>query len=294
MAIELVRPGLEDADVLGEICYRAFGEIFARFGLESDFPDVARAQGLVRMFCGRPDFYAVAAKVDGALVGSNFMQLSDPVAGVGPITVSPNAQAKGIGRALMINVIEYALEHHGPQVRLVQEATNVASLSLYTSLGFDVVEPLAMVTVPAAREKDPTVRPATRADLDRLDQLCRRVYRVSRRNELAGLITHGAEHALPVYLREREGRIRAYGVPGFLGHGAGETNEDLLATLQQAQAGRTGGPPTGMRSILCPSRNAELYRAILQAGGRTVRCLHLMALGPYEAPSGAWYPSITY
>jgi len=99
---------------------------------------------------------------------------------------------------------------------------------------------------------------------------------------------------MPVYLREREGRVIAYAIPGFLGHGVAETNEDLLATLQAAHAQRPGNLATAMASILCPSRNGALFRALLKAGGRTVRCLHLMALGPYEEPLGVWYPSIAY
>jgi GNAT superfamily N-acetyltransferase len=236
----------------------------------------------------------VAAKVDGKLVGSNFLQLSDAVAGVGPITVCPTTQAKGIGRTLMQDVIKHAVTQHGPQVRLVQDAVNTTSLSLYTSLGFEVKEPLAMVTVPPEQAKDETVRLARMEDLDHLDELCRRVYLVSRRNEVAGLIAHGAEHGMPVYLRKREARVVAYAIPGFLGHGVGETNEDLMATVRQAMGRRGGRLSRSMEAILCPSRNGELYRAILTAGGKTVRCLHLMAMGPYETPIGAWYPSIAY
>jgi GNAT superfamily N-acetyltransferase len=292
MTIELVHPTSDDADALGEICYRAFAEIFGRHGLASDFPDVKAAQGIVRMFIGRPDFYGVAAKVDGRWAGSNFLDLCGPAASVGPITVSPDIQTHGVGRALMADVIQHALKHHGPMVRLVQDAVNTTSLSLYTSLGFAVVEPLAMVTVPPAQGADDSVRPATLADLDQLDELCQRIYRVSRRNQLAGHIA--AAHGSPVFVREREGKLRAYAIPSFLGHGVGETNEDLLITLRQAHAGQPQGLGTSMQSILCPSRNAELYRAILKAGGRTVRCLHLMAMGPYESPEGAWYSSIGY
>lgn len=294
MLTELIEPTLEDAQILGEICYQAFGQFFARLGLESDFPDVAMAQGLMRMLLARPDVYAIAARVDGKLVGSNFVQLSDPVAGIAPITVSPATQAQGIGRSLMKDVIDYSLHHHGPLVRLVQDATNPTSLSLYTSLGFDVREPLAMVTVPPALSDDPTVRPATPHDLHQLDALCKRIYRVSRRNELAGLIAHGADNSMPVFVRQRQGAIRAYAIPSFLGHGVAETNEDLLATLQVAQSQRSGKMGTAMWSFLCPSRNGDLYRRVLKAGGRTVRCMHLMTMGPYEEPAGPCYPSVAY
>lgn len=45
----------------------------------------------------------------GQIIGSNFLLHADEVAGVGPITVDPHLQARGIGRSLMewaVNIAE--------------------------------------------------------------------------------------------------------------------------------------------------------------------------------------------
>ena len=76
-------------------------------------------------------------------------------------------------------------------VRLVQESFNMASLSLYTSIGFTVVEPLVLMeTIPADRA-DASVRPLVAGDLAECDALCKRILKVSRKNELAVMIEHG-------------------------------------------------------------------------------------------------------
>lgn len=289
MALELVRPTPEHVPALSEILFRAFKDLFDRHGLPLDIPSVEFAAMAMNMFITRPDFYGVAARVDGEIVGSNFTSLTDAVAGVGPITVKTGLQSKGVGRALMQNVVDYALAHHGPQVRLVQDAINMVSLSLYTSIGFDVREPLVLLTMPRGNG-DASVRRVTPNDLDACDELCRRIYKVSRKNELAGCVAHGEAMALIPFLRERSGRIVGCVVPGFFGFGVAETNDDLLAILTTA----VPQLPPGNPNFLCPSRNADLYRRCLKSGSRAIRALHLMSIGPYGSPDGAWFPSITY
>ncbi|MFL5665354.1 MAG: GNAT family N-acetyltransferase [Ktedonobacteraceae bacterium] len=78
--------------------------------------------------------------------------MMDAVAGVGPITVDLAFQGKGIGRALMTEVIKYARRNHIKSLRLQQDAFNVASLSLYASLGFEVKESVAVMQATPAPE----------------------------------------------------------------------------------------------------------------------------------------------
>ncbi len=290
MPIHLRPPTPADAPALGEIVFTAFRDVFIRHGLEPDFPDAATGIGMMTAFVGRPDVYGVVAEQDGKIVGSNFAQLTDPVAGVGPITVDPHAQAGGVGRLLMKTVVDHCLQHHGPQVRLVQDAINMVSLSLYTSLGFAVREPLVLMQVKPATEVNSSVRPATVADIDACSHLCERTHRVSRRGELAGAIAHGAAFGMTPFVRERAGRIVGYVIPTFLGHGAAEGVDDILAIL--TQVARRFGPFSGR--FLCPSRNHELFKAALAAGCRGIRACHMMSIGPYEEPQGTWFGSIAY
>lgn len=290
MSLELFRPSSGDIPRLADIFFRAFKELLDRHQLPLDIPSVEIAAGAMDSFVNRPDFYGVGARVDGQVVGSNFANYSDAVAGVGPITVEPALQAKGIGRALMKHVVDHALANHGPQVRLVQDAINMVSLSLYTSLGYDVQEPLVLLTFAPAAQADPAVRPVTPDDVDACGALIERIYTVTRTNELRAALAHGKAHGMVPFLRERGGRVVACAIPGFFGFGVAETNDDLCAVLT---SGARDLPPF-MARFLCPSRNGDLYRQMLRAGARAQRALHLMSIGPYETPRGAWFPSIAY
>lgn len=288
MGLELVRVTPEMTPVLGRIFYEAFSKFHAGHNVPGDLPNQDMATGALAMFTSRPDFYGVAAILDGQIVGSNFYSSTDAVAAVGPITVDPSLQANGIGRSLMQHVVDHARKHHGPQVRLVQDAVNTTSFSLYASIGFDAKEPLVLMDQKPANVPDDSVRPTGREDIDACDGLCQRVYRVSRRNELVAAIMHGKDMGMVPHVRERGGRIVASVVPGFFGFGVAESNEDLLSTVATAVR---GAPPIVLRWLV-PARNTELYRMALKSGARAVRMCNLMAMGPYEEPAGSWFPSI--
>ncbi len=271
-------------DELGRICYEAFKDIADSHGFPPDFPTVQIARRVIAMMISRPDVYGVAAIVDDQLAGSNFLSLSDPVAGVGPITVDHAFQGGGIGRALMSDVIRYAREHGIEMVRLVQDAYNTRSISLYASLGFDTRHPLALMRPSAPSSIDSTVRDATESDLDAIEILCKRIYKVTRRGEVAAAIRSN----FPTVVRVRDGRIRAYLIPGVFGHGVGESEDDMTAL---AQEGTRRSPEV---LVFAPLDEADLFRRFLAAGFRTVKMMNLMTMGPYEAPDRVWMPSVLY
>ena len=43
------------------------------------------------------------------VVGSNFLDARSLIGGIGPITIDPSVQNKGIGRQLMQTIMEYGL-----------------------------------------------------------------------------------------------------------------------------------------------------------------------------------------
>jgi hypothetical protein len=85
------------------------------------------------------------AELNGRVVGSNVLWENGKIAGVGPITVDPDAQGESIGRRLMEDVLRRAKESGFEGIRLVQTPFNNRSMSLYSKLGFDVKEPLALM-----------------------------------------------------------------------------------------------------------------------------------------------------
>src|SRR5215213_7304728 len=143
--VPLLRPGrAEDAEILGNICFEAFNAISKEHNFPPDFPSAEVSTGLISMLLSRPEVYSVVAEdANGKVVGSNFLWESDTVAGVGPITVDVKVQNSSYGRALMEDVIRRSDEQGHPSVRLVQAAFHNRSLSLYTKLGFNTVEPLS-------------------------------------------------------------------------------------------------------------------------------------------------------
>ncbi len=247
------------------------------------------AIALISSVFSHPGFYCVVAETGGRIAGSNCLDERGPIAGVGPVTVDPNAQNRGVGRKLMEAVLSRARERNvsgvGAGVRLVQAAFHNRSLSLYTTLGFDIREPLSVMQGSAIRKNMEacTVRPASASDLEPCNRLCLNVHGHDRGGELADAIRHGS-----AVVTERQGRITAYATSlAFFGHALGETNLDIEALIAAAEGFQGPG-------ILVPSRNAELLRWCLENGLRVVEPMTLMTIGLYNEPNGAWLPSILF
>ncbi|MGA3067143.1 MAG: GNAT family N-acetyltransferase [Tepidisphaeraceae bacterium] len=293
MSLQIVRATPDQVPELSRIIFEAFRGIHQRHNFPLDVPSLELGTLMAGMLTGRPDFYGVTAIQDGKIVGSNFVQISDEVAGIGPITVDPICQSRGVGRALMQNIVDWALKNHGPMVRLMQDGFNMASLSLYTSMGFAVVEPIALMELEPAERVDASVRPLTCDDLPACDALCRRVIKVSRKNELRFFIEHGSDMGFVPHGRFKAGQLAAYVVPGFLGHAVAESTDDFLVAITQAAR----NAPAPARKVFLPVRNNDLFRQALKRQMRVVKLMSLMALGPYEDPmlpstGAAWSPSI--
>jgi hypothetical protein len=184
----------------------------------------------------------------------------------------------------MQDVIEYAQRNNIEQVRLMQDSFNVASLSLYASLGFDVKAPVAFMQAAPLAEADNSVRSIAEPDLPAIEELSERIYKNSRRNEVAAAGPYG----FAALLKERQGRITGYLLPGIFGHGVAETEEDALALIGEA-ARRL--PPEVAR-FFCPLTESSFYRKALQAGCRVIKVMNYMTLGPYEQPDEVWMPSV--
>lgn len=287
MAIQLRPPAADDVDAVARIIIEAFNGIADRHHMPRDFPAPEMALGLARAFIAHPAVYSVVADDDGRVVGSNFLDERDAIRGVGPITVDPAYQGRGVGRALMQAVIDRGRDAAG--VRLVQDAFNTVSMSLYTLLGFDPKEPLALMR---GKPKSPppggaAVRPIDEADLDACAELCRRVHGFDRRNELRGAM----DHFRPLVLL-RGGRVVAYcSAPTFWigNHGVAETEQDMRDLLLGAGAG-CDEPLT----LLVPIRQAGLFRWLLGEGLRVLKPMTLMAMGEYHEPRGCFFPSVAY
>lgn len=276
-----------DTENVGRIMYDAFCGIADRHNFPHDFPSAEAAMQFAGMLTTHPEISGFVAEDDGQFLGSNFLWKQNSIAGVGPITVDPNAQAKRVGRSLMQAVIEDGKGADG--IRLVQDAFNTTSMSLYASLGFDIVEPLVIIggAVKGETSSATAVRPMEEKDFEACAELCEKVHGFDRENEL-----RQTAQMFPAFVAERENRIVAYASAPFFwqfNHAVAETTEDMQALLSGA-AKLTGQP----LSFLLPTRQAELFRWCLNQGLRVVKPMSLMSMGKYQTPRGSFLTSVLY
>lgn len=276
-----------DTEICGRIIYEAFKGISEQHNFPLDFPVIEAAQQFAGMWINHPSVFGVAAEEDGNFIGSNFLTERNPIRGVGPITVNPEVQSRGVGRKLMEAVIERGKD--APGIRLVQAAFNTKSMSLYASLGFDVKEPLALMTgkIVGGVSDNTEVRPMQDEDLDECENLCKRVHGFERTNELRDALTF-----FNPFVAVRDGRITAYASTVSFwvqNHGVAETEEDMRALLSGASA-QIDEPI----SLLLPTRRASFHRWALQSGLRMTQPLTLMTMGEYQEPAGCYFPSVEY
>jgi len=283
-----IRPAVEaDTESCGRIIYEAFKGIADRHGFPPHFPSLEVAIRRADFCISHPSIFGVVAESDSRIIGSNFLDERDPIRGLGPVTVDPNVQVRGIGRRLMEAVLERCRGAVG--VRLVQDSFNMLSVSLYASLGFEVKDPLLLM------RGRPTSKPSVGVevrllksdDLGECGVLCRKVHGFERLNEL-----RDALKSLSPIVALREGHITAYALTPTVwprNHAVADTEEDMQALLLGAAA--MNSEPL---SFLLPARQANLFRWCLSEGLRTVMPATLMATGKYQEPDGCYFPSILY
>jgi GNAT superfamily N-acetyltransferase len=274
----------EDASRCGQICYKAFHDINQKHGFPPDFPNVDVAAGLINMVIGSPIVRGYVAENESGVVGSNFLWLGT-IGGIGPITVDPTTQDRGVGRRLMQCVINEAERQKLAGVRLVQAAFNGRSMALYTQLGFIVREPLVCMQGLPIRQRFAgcEVRKMTEADVEACCTLCKDVHGHDRRNEIAFGLSQGTAKVV-----QRDGMIAGYCADiGFFGHAVAMDDVALMAMIGAAE--RISGS-----GFLLPSRNTRVFRWCLENGLRYVQPMTLMSRGFYNQPRGSFIPSINF
>ena len=285
MNIKLRSGTSADAEICGRICYDAFKTISEAHGFAPDFAAPEAAIDVLTRMLTNPKSYSIVAEMDGRIVGSNFLDERNAIAGVGPITVDPTVQNRAVGRRLMDAVHERAAEKNFAGVRLIQAGFHTRSLSLYAKLGYDVREHLAcMQGNPLGVSIDGhAVRPAIEADVAACNRVCHDVHGHDRDGELRDAIARRTATVV-----EHDRRITGYAtIIGFFGHAVGETTADVKALI--AAAKEFAGP-----GFLVPTRNGELFRWCLGNRLRVTQPMTLMSKGLYNKPAGAFLPSILY
>ena len=123
----------EDADACARIFFAAFASIAGRhnFPIEPGSPEFTRFA--VGRMLGTEGIFGLIAEREGAIAGILFVDERGPIAAIGPVSVDPDTQDRGIGRALMEAVLRRERERGAPGVRLVQTAYHYRSPSTRSS-----------------------------------------------------------------------------------------------------------------------------------------------------------------
>lgn len=281
-----LRPAVAaDADTCGDILYRAFKSLADHHRFPPDFPSREVGVAVVSELVADPGFYGIVAEDNGRPVGSNFADRRSPVIGVGPISVEPETQNRGIGRALMQGLVDHFTALDAPGIRLLQTAYHNRSLCLYTSIGFQARQPISVMHGAPLNLQLPghDVRPAAPADVPECNRLARQIHGFDRDRELREAIAGNTATMV-----EHLGRVSGYATGiGFRGHAVAATNQDLMALIGAA-------PGFARPGFLLPTGNHEVLTWCLGRKLRLVMQMTLMTIGLYHEPAGAWLPSILY
>jgi predicted N-acetyltransferase YhbS len=287
MNLVIRRATHQDIDACSRINYQAFKGISDRHQFPgTDFPTLDVATERTGLLIDSPSFFDIVAENEGLVVGCGFMDERNPIRGIGPVSVDRTFQGKGTGRQIMKALLERGQDAVG--IRLVQESFNMASLSLYSSVGFEVKEPLLLVEGKFRSQplSGVEVRPMGSKDVGECEALCNRVYGCDRTNEMKDALNFFSP-----LVASKQGRIVAYtcAVSAF-GHSVAETEADMQALLLGAGA----YSPDEVLCFHLPMRYASLFRWCLQEGLRGLKPLAVMTIGEYRQPSGCYFPSSVY
>ncbi len=289
MADVTVRPlEARDADHAGDVNFVAFYDVALRHGQPPVVTSPADARSYIRHLLDFDPLGGLVAELDGDLVGMAWVHMRGPVATIGPLAVEPRAQGRGIGRALIERAVALA-GPRVPQVRLVHESYNAASLALYLRTGFRVVAPLLDLelgpgaAVIAATPSGARIRDAIAADRTRLVERDGRAFGAPRPQSVDLYLERGR-----TLVAERGQALAGYafgigmGSLGYLGSASAEDADcllDLLATLAAELHGRW----TTLRTLV-PASDRRLVEGLLGIGFRVFRACHYMVRGGGTAP----------
>jgi len=278
---------MEEQDVsrAGEVIVAAFNDVFTRHGFPPPFPSpeagMCLAQGYLRL---EPQECFVAVEA-GQVVGSGFIHLRGETAGIGPITVDPTCQSKGVGKEIMMAVIRAG--RHCASLRLVQDAFNVVSFPLYSKLGFaacgTVLSLAGQEFRPPGRPRGTVIREMAADDAARVTALDTKLTGITRPQDIRYFLGHP-----PQLISLVEGKLAGYlcllraSAGTFLGPAAA-TEPAVLRTLIAHAIELEQGKVLRMR---LPARHTELFRDLLKMGFHVETLQTYMVRGPWKPSKG--------
>lgn len=278
---------LESPDLprVGEILYYAFNRVFSEHGHPPPVPSVASGESLARAYAEYEPEASWVALLDQTIVASAFTHPRGLTAGIGPVTVDPEHQSRGIGKRLMRFVLDRLQAQ--TSIRLFQDAFNRQSFALYSGLGFEGRDIMAVLRAAPTRFRGThaagRLRELHTADLNEVAMLDFRLTGLDRPADLVFLVDRG-----PAFVLEGSRGIEGYGLAFkaedtlFLGPVAATTTEGVL----QLSAHICGEADCDIVTVRAFGRPGTLMTALLAAGFEVRSLGTYMVRGSYEEPRG--------
>ena len=289
MDIVIREATLEDSQACGRILYHAFKNINQKHGFNNqEVPSEDSGNKMANFFIKHHNFFGRVAEYKGQISGVIFIDERNPkLIGLNIMAVSDEVQGKGIGRSLLQLVIDRCKK--APGARFLQHTFNTHALGLYTSLGFDVREPIVLIDgKPKSQvQSGVEVRRMEYKDLDSCSKLCEKVYGFSREEELKD-----AMYLFKPYVAVQSGVVKAYlsATDNWAqNHGVAENENDMQLLI----IGIASDIPQQL-SFLVPLRKSDFLRWCLNEGFRIVKPFTLMSMHEYIKPTGLYFTSINY
>jgi ribosomal protein S18 acetylase RimI-like enzyme len=285
--ITLMIRRMEERDVAraGEVIATAFNDVFTRHGFPPPFPSPEAGIRLARAYLQRESQECFVAVEGGRVIGSGFLHLRGETAGIGPITVDPSCQSKGVGKEIMMTVIRAG--RHCPSLRLVQDAFNIVSLPLYSKLGFAICGTVLSLAGQefrvGGRPRGMAIREMTAHDTARVAALDAKLTGITRPQDIQYFLGRPPQFVCLV-----DGKLVGYlclvrtGGGTFVGPAAATESAILKALVSYAievEQGKT------LRMRL-PARHAELFRDLMKMGFQVETIQTYMVRGPWRPPKG--------
>ena len=242
-----------------------------------------------------PGCCVVATDESGSLIGSAFFHPRETHVGVGVVTVHPTAFGRGVGRALMEEIIRAA---DGKPLRLVSSAMNLDSFSLYTRLGFVPQMMLQSMTLNVPADGFPgastRVRKARMADATAIADFEFRLNGIRKEKDYRFFLeNHSGCWRLAIIERD-DGRIAGFlaasALPtdNMIGQGVAEDESTMLELLQFMMDQHFRGQSV---AFILPSARSLLVKQAYAWGARNRETNVLSVLGEAPAMSGITLPT---
>ncbi|MBI2962680.1 MAG: GNAT family N-acetyltransferase [Deltaproteobacteria bacterium] len=290
MSVEIRRMTREDVPEVGRIGVEAFNELMARHNRPPLYPNPQVGPLAATAYLSIDPEHSLVATEQGKVVGSVFYRRRGDTVSVGPATVAPAAQGRGVGSRLFQRVIDD--EPQARSMRIMQDSLNLPSFELLVRIGYSLGEEVAMFTLPEGsreeRDGDAAVRAARAEDLPEILEMDRRRFGSDRRRDFEFLRRFGK-----ILTIHGEGRLQGYlaqmPTPGrtMLGPGGAESSQALQRLIRGAV-----GETLGELSLVLPARSQEGVKALLGLGFRLVGLSNLMYRGHWQPPAGAYAYSL--